>query len=84
MPEYLVRLVQVHESFRKAELLALAELAGVELDILKYSEDVSLFMLLFPPTSRVISSKRLPELFKSLLATQMMSPVTYRRSRRFA
>lgn len=39
MPEYLVRLVQVHESFRKAELEALAELAGIEMEIILYSED---------------------------------------------
>ena len=30
----------MHESFRKAELQALAELANVELEILRYSEDV--------------------------------------------
>ena len=42
MPEYLVRLVQVHESFRKAELEALAELTGVEMEIILYSEDVRL------------------------------------------
>jgi tRNA (guanine10-N2)-methyltransferase len=41
MPQYLVRLVQVHESFRKAELLALAEVAGVQIEILRYLEDVS-------------------------------------------
>ncbi|CAI6247043.1 unnamed protein product [Periconia digitata] len=39
MPEYLVRLVQVHESFRKAELLALAELGGVDIDFIHYKED---------------------------------------------
>ncbi|KAJ4990001.1 RNA methylase family protein [Stagonosporopsis vannaccii] len=39
MPEYLVRLAQIHESFRTAELQALAELAGVELDIIKYDDD---------------------------------------------
>lgn len=42
MPEYLVRLVQVHESFRKAELEALAELTGTEMEIISYSEDVRL------------------------------------------
>lgn len=42
MPEYLVRLVQVHESFRKAELEALAELTGVEMEIILYSENVRL------------------------------------------
>ncbi|KAF2632198.1 tRNA guanosine-2'-O-methyltransferase [Macroventuria anomochaeta] len=39
MPEYLVRLAQIHETFRKAELHALAELAGVELEIVKYDDD---------------------------------------------
>lgn len=40
MPTYLVRLAQIHESFRKAELHALAELAGVELEIVSYDDDV--------------------------------------------
>ncbi|KAF2463138.1 tRNA guanosine-2'-O-methyltransferase [Lindgomyces ingoldianus] len=48
MPEYLVRLVQMHESFRKAELQALAELAGVEMDIVKYEEDSPFCILTLP------------------------------------
>jgi len=40
MPKYLVRFVQMHESFRSAELQALAEVAGLEMEILKYDEDV--------------------------------------------
>lgn len=40
MIEFLVRLVQVHESFRKAELQALAQLAGVTIEFVYYSEDV--------------------------------------------
>ncbi|KAJ4380811.1 hypothetical protein N0V86_004173 [Didymella sp. IMI 355093] len=39
MPAYLVRLAQIHESFRKAELRALAEIAGVELEIVRYDDD---------------------------------------------
>jgi tRNA (guanine10-N2)-methyltransferase len=40
MPEYLVRLVQVHESFRKAELQALADVAGTDIAFASYDEDV--------------------------------------------
>jgi tRNA G10 N-methylase Trm11 len=40
MPVYLIRLAQTHESFRQVELRALAELAGVELEFIKYEEDV--------------------------------------------
>lgn len=40
--EYLIRLVQVQESFRRAELDALAVLAGVEIEIVTYLEDVRL------------------------------------------
>jgi tRNA G10 N-methylase Trm11 len=40
MKEYLIRLVQVHESFRKAEIEALAEVTGVTVEIMKYLEDV--------------------------------------------
>ncbi|KAI4117294.1 MAG: hypothetical protein LQ345_002448 [Seirophora villosa] len=36
--EYLVRFAQVHESFRKPELQALAELFGTEIDFLDYSQ----------------------------------------------
>jgi hypothetical protein len=48
MPDYLVRLAQVHESFRRAELVALAELAGVEIEFVSYHEDVRLIQFLFP------------------------------------
>ena len=40
MPEYLVRLVQMHESFRTAELLTSAEIAGVDIEIVEYYGDV--------------------------------------------
>lgn len=42
MPDYLVRFVQIHESFRIPELRALATLQRVELEVLKYSEYVCL------------------------------------------
>jgi len=37
---YLVRLVHVHETFRKAELEALAVLADVQLEFVYYSDNV--------------------------------------------
>lgn len=40
--EYLLRFVQVHESFRKPEILALATLLRVEIDFLDYSDSVRL------------------------------------------
>ncbi|KAI2487928.1 RNA methylase family protein [Pyrenophora tritici-repentis] len=39
MPQYLVRLAQAHESFRRVELQALADIAGVTLQFVKYEED---------------------------------------------
>ncbi|KAF2833275.1 tRNA guanosine-2'-O-methyltransferas-like protein TRM11 [Ophiobolus disseminans] len=39
MPTYLVRLAQTHESFRKVELRALAEIAGIQLEIIRYETD---------------------------------------------
>ncbi|KAF1840927.1 tRNA guanosine-2'-O-methyltransferase [Cucurbitaria berberidis CBS 394.84] len=39
MPIYLIRLAQVHESFRKVELQALADLAGVSLQFIKYDDN---------------------------------------------
>lgn len=40
--DYLIRLVQVHESFREAEVRALAHLASIDLEIIEYSEYVCL------------------------------------------
>lgn len=51
MPTYLVRLAQTHESFRKVELQALADLAGVKLEFIKYDENVRISM----PRSAVFS-----------------------------
>jgi tRNA G10 N-methylase Trm11 len=42
MPAYLVRLAQSHESFRRVELQALADVAGVVIDFIKYEEDVGI------------------------------------------
>lgn len=53
MPDYLVRLVQVHESFRKAELLAVAEIAGVEIEIVEYDDAVSDIILHFNPVTQL-------------------------------
>ena len=52
MPQYLVRLAQAHETFRKVELQALADIAGVPLQFVKYEEDVSSRSLSrIPPSS---------------------------------
>lgn len=39
--EYLIRLIQIHETFRKPELEALAEVANIQLEFVFYSADVS-------------------------------------------
>lgn len=50
--DYLVRFVQLHESFRKAELEALADLYGINMEFLHYDQYVRYYMfaclLLFP------------------------------------
>lgn len=43
--EFLIRLVQVHESFRKSELEALATLFDIRLEFLFYDKEVSLFLI---------------------------------------
>jgi len=43
---YLVRMAQVHSSFRKPELEALALMAGVEVEFVQYSEYVRPMILL--------------------------------------
>lgn len=45
MPQYLVRLAQAHESFRRVELQALADVAGISLQVVKYQEDVSVVFI---------------------------------------
>lgn len=40
MKEYLVRLVQMHETFRVPELEALAKLANLTLEVVHYDETV--------------------------------------------
>lgn len=39
--EYLIRLIQIHETFRKPELEALAEIGNIKLEIVYYSAHVS-------------------------------------------
>lgn len=43
--EYLIRFVQIHESFRKPEVDALAALANVSVEVLFYSECVGFSLL---------------------------------------
>lgn len=43
---YLVRMAQVHPTFRKPELEALALMAGVEVEFIQYSEYVCLIISL--------------------------------------
>jgi len=38
--DYLIRFVQLHETFRKPETDALAEIAGMKITWLSYSEEV--------------------------------------------
>ena len=40
MMEYMIRFTQVHETFRLAEIEALAVLEGIELEVLSYSPSV--------------------------------------------
>jgi len=40
--EYMIRFTQVHETFRLAEIEALAVLEGIDLTVVSYKQDVSL------------------------------------------
>jgi tRNA (guanine10-N2)-methyltransferase len=44
--EYMVRFTQVHETFRLAEIKALAVLEGIDLEVLSYSPSVSAFSII--------------------------------------
>ncbi|KAI9816417.1 MAG: hypothetical protein M1832_005084 [Thelocarpon impressellum] len=48
MPEYLVRLVQVHETFRLPELRALATLHDIPLEVLSYQTDSPFLVVRLP------------------------------------
>jgi tRNA (guanine10-N2)-methyltransferase len=39
--DFLLRLAQVHESFRLAEIETAATIAGIQIEIISYSPDVS-------------------------------------------
>ena len=41
MMEYMIRFTQVHETFRLAEIEALAVLEGINLEVLSYNPSVS-------------------------------------------
>lgn len=43
--DYLIRFVQMHETFRRPEIQALAILAGVNVEFLVYSEYVRSFII---------------------------------------
>ena len=42
--DYLIRFVQIHETFRRPEIQALATLAEINIELLDYSEYVGLFV----------------------------------------
>lgn len=44
MMNFLIKFAQTHESFRLAEIHALAELEGVDLTIVDYSDEVVTFL----------------------------------------
>jgi tRNA G10 N-methylase Trm11 len=68
MPTYLVRLAQAHESFRKVELQALADLARITLEFLKYDEDVGNFKSTMRSFSPSFSACTIPGSAYSLFA----------------
>ena len=43
MMEYMIRFTQVHETFRLAEIKALAVLENIDLEVLSYSPSVSAY-----------------------------------------
>jgi tRNA (guanine10-N2)-methyltransferase len=45
--EYMIRFTQVHETFRLAEIEALAVLEGIKLEVLSYSPSVSYSLPIF-------------------------------------
>jgi tRNA G10 N-methylase Trm11 len=57
--EYMIRFTQVHESFRLAEIKALAVLEGIALELVSYSPDVSTvpkYLIMLSHTNRLPSA----------------------------
>lgn len=52
--DYMIRFTQVHETFRLAEIQALAVLEDIDLEVLSYSPDVSLRIQIFISYSRYV------------------------------
>jgi hypothetical protein len=56
--EYLIRFAQVHESFRRPEIQALAALAGIDLEIISYNEFVGASLTFSPDRGSPSTSDR--------------------------
>lgn len=70
MREYLVRLAQAHESFRKVELKALADLAQAPLEFVQYEEDVCIFYLEFCSSTPTANSRSFSKVIPPLSVLQ--------------
>lgn len=60
--EYLIRFVQMHETFRRPEVQALATLAGINVEFLIYSEYVRSFITKTCATLLLLEFDLFPEL----------------------
>ncbi len=60
--EYLIRFVQMHETFRRPEVQALATLAGINVEFLVYSEYVRSFIIKMCATILLLEFDLFPEL----------------------
>lgn len=60
--EYLIRFVQMHETFRRPEAQALATLAGINVEFLVYSEYVRSFIIKTCATILLLEFDLFPEL----------------------
>lgn len=57
--EYMIRFTQTHETFRLAEIKALAVYEGIDLEILSYSPSVSSLFIIFVAIAYIHISHRI-------------------------
>ncbi|KAK5120525.1 hypothetical protein LTR85_006180 [Meristemomyces frigidus] len=69
--DYLIRFVQIHETFRKPETDSLAEMAGLDIEWLSYSEDSPFAIIRFKDTSDTNAAA------KALLARSILGVAIY-------
>lgn len=75
--DYLIRLTQTHESFRRAEIEALSSLAGVPCEIVAYGDDSPFCVVRFPNLSCGSDNAAVDEIVRDFESRAILSKCIY-------